>query len=96
MSQLTYVNPPQRDQVLLVLDVENLLLVCSRTAIGRTVLLGDYHVRNREPIVRQAACQDATSLDVVVGVLVRNVEKLGHGVLGNDDGAESPFDEGLI
>lgn len=96
MSQLTYVNPPQRDQVLLVLDVENLLLVRGCTAVGRTVLLGDYHVRNREPIVGQAAGQDAASLDVVVRVLVRNIEKFRHGVLGNDDGAESPFDEGLI
>lgn len=60
--------PAERNQLHLILHIEDLLLVHGVAAVGRAVLLGCYDVRDVELVPGQITGQHAASLNVARGV----------------------------
>lgn len=80
--------PAKRNELHLILDIEDLLLVHRVAAVGRALLLGRNNMRYIEFIVSQVAGEDAASLDVIGGIGMRQLQEHIHGVAGHIDSAQ--------
>lgn len=84
----TYMYPAKRNELHLILDIEDLFLVHRVAAIGRALLLGRNNMRYIEFIVGQMAGQNTASLYIIGGIGMRQLQEHIHGIAGHIDTAQ--------
>lgn len=85
---VAYMYPAERNELHLILDIKDLFLVHRVAAVGRAMLLRRNNMRYIELVMRQMASQHATSLNVVGGIGMRQLQEHFHGIPRYIDGAQ--------
>ena len=72
------VNPPERDEVVIILVIEDCFLVVRRARVRSAALLRNDDVSDGELVPLQTAGQNAASLDVPIRVGLSQIQESPH------------------